>query len=120
MDDEASILKMAGRLLSKMGYETVTAMEGALALELFSEALQSGRPFKLVILDLTIPGGMGGRDTIKEMLKINPDVTALVSSGYSNDPVMSQFREYGFKGVVPKPYTRDDLATALNQLIKTK
>ena len=118
MDDDVSILKMAVRLLSKMGYQIDTVQDGDAAINRFKDALGDGIPFDLVILDLTIPGGMGGKETIAALLKLSPELNALVSSGYSNDPVMSNFREYGFKGIVPKPYTRDELSTVLNTVFR--
>lgn len=114
MDDQESILKMAGRMLNRMGYDTVFATDGTQAVKLFSDAYQSVNPFNLVILDLTIPGGMGGAQVIPELLKIDPYVKVVVSSGYSNDPVMANYEKYGFCGVIPKPYTKDQMADLLN------
>lgn len=116
MDDQEPILKMVGRMLNKMGYETVFALDGSQAIELYKEARNSGRAFDVVILDLTVPGGMGGIKTITELLAIDSDVKAIVSSGYSNDPVMSNYQDYGFCGIVPKPYTKSQLAEVLNTL----
>ena len=78
---------------------------------------RAGRPFDLLILDLTIPGGQGGKETMKRLLAEDPKVRALVSSGYSNDPVMSRFHEHGFQGVVKKPYRMDDLGSALEAVL---
>ncbi|MDM8538871.1 PAS domain S-box protein, partial [Desulfobacterales bacterium HSG17] len=105
MDDQESILKIMGRILSRMGYETEMTTDGAQAIQLYSDAYKSRNPFRAVILDLTVPGGMGGAKTIPELLKINPKVKAVVSSGYSNDPIMANYKDLGFCGVVPKPYT---------------
>lgn len=116
MDDQESILKMVGRMLNNMGYETELAMDGSEAIEKYREAWQGQKPFDLVILDLTVPGGMGGAKTLPELLKINPGVKAVVSSGYSNDPIMANYEDYGFCGVVPKPYTKAQLAEALNKI----
>jgi len=120
MDDQEAILKMIGRMLNRMGYEAVFAMDGAQTIDLYRKTYQSGNPFDLVILDLTIPGGMGGAETIPELLKINPNVKAVVSSGYSNDPIMANYKEYGFCGVVPKPYTTSQLADLLNNIFSEK
>ncbi|KPA09909.1 multi-sensor hybrid histidine kinase [Candidatus Magnetomorum sp. HK-1] len=114
MDDQEPILKMVGRMLNSMGYETEFALDGLEAIEKFREAYQSQNPFNLVILDLTVPGGMGGRKTIMELLKIDNNIKALVSSGYSNDPIMANYDNYGFCGVVPKPYTKTELSEVLN------
>lgn len=114
MDDQEAILKMAARVLNRMGYDTACATDGRKAIELFQEAHQTRNPFDIVILDLTVPGGMGGVETISELLKIDPGVKAIVSSGYSNDPIMSNYQEYGFIAVLQKPYTKDQLTEALN------
>jgi len=116
MDDDESILKMAGRLIKRMGYDPAFAIDGSQAIRMYSEALQSEAPFDIVILDLTVPGGMGGAKVIPELLKIDPDVTAIVSSGYSNDPVMSNYQQYGFKAVIPKPYTKNQLEKVLSKI----
>ena len=120
MDDQDAILRMLSRMLIRMGYEAETASDGAQAIELYREAQHSQKPFDLVILDLTVPGGMGGTKTIPELLKINPKVKALVSSGYSNDPIMASYEDYGFCGVVPKPYTKAQLSEVLNKIFRKK
>ncbi|MDM8518123.1 PAS domain S-box protein, partial [Desulfobacterales bacterium HSG16] len=120
MDDQEPILKMVGRMLNRMGYETIFASDGAQTIEIYLDAYQSGNPFDLVILDLTVPGGMGGAKTIPELLKIDPEVKAIVSSGYSNNPIMSNYEDYGFCGVVPKPYTKSQLSEVLNKIFDEK
>jgi len=117
MDDQEDLLKMAQRLLGEMGYETIFATDGLKAIEIYREAFQN---VVLVILDLTVPGGMGGVKTIPELLKINPDAKVVVSSGYSNDPVMSDCQSYGFCGVLEKPYSTDQMAELLNNIIGEK
>ena len=84
-----------------------------------TEARDAGRPFDLVILDLTVPGGMGGKETIKALGRIDPQVRAIVSSGYSNDPVMAEFNKHGFCGVVAKPYKLQELARAVATAMKS-
>jgi len=116
MDDQEPILKMAARMLNRMGYKTELAMDGAEAIEKYRQSYQGQNPFSLVILDLTIPGGMGGLKTLIELLKIDSEVKAIVSSGYSNDPVMANYEDYGFYDVVPKPYTKDQLSKVLNKV----
>ena len=120
MDDQESILKMVGRMLNYMGYETTFATSGTQAIEQYREAFQSSTPYDLVILDLTVPGGLGGAETIPELLKIDSDVKAVVSSGYSNDPVMANFKDYGFAGVVSKPFTKNQLAEILNKIFEER
>lgn len=116
MDDQALILDMLQMMLRQMEYETATATDGLQAIEMYRQAYEAGNPFDLVILDLTVPGGLGGAKTIPELLKIDPQVKAVVSSGYANDPIMANYQDYGFCGVVPKPYTKSDLASLLNSL----
>jgi len=120
MDDQESILKMVRRMLNRMGYETEFALNGTEAVKKFQKAFGSKESFDLVILDLTIPGGMGGAKTVIELLKIDPDVNAVVSSGYSNDPIMANYEDYGFCGVVPKPYTKEQLSEVLNKIFGDK
>ncbi|MDM8515936.1 transporter substrate-binding domain-containing protein [Desulfobacterales bacterium HSG16] len=120
MDDQEPILNMVGRMLVRMGYEAMFAMDGSEAVEKYREAFHSNKPFDLVILDLTVPGGMGGGIAIIELLKIDPKVKAIVSSGYSNDPIMSNYEDYGFSGVVPKPYTKAQLSEILNTIFGKK
>ena len=116
MDDQELILDVAKAMLKSMGYETVTASDGSKAIEIFRDAYQSQEPFDLVILDLTVPGGIGGARTIPELLQIDPNVKAVVSSGYSNDPIMANYQDYGFCGVVPKPYTKAQLSEVLSKI----
>ncbi len=117
MDDEASIRDVAAELLSMLGYEVDTARDGAEAVDLYRSGLDCGRPFDAVILDLTVPGGMGGKEAMKRLLEIDPNVTAIVSSGYSHDPIMAEHREYGFQGVMPKPYAAPILSRILAKVI---
>lgn len=118
MDDMDAVLRMVGKILERMGYDTEGVTDGEKAIEAYRKAYDNGRPFDLVIVDLTVPGGMGGEETITELLKIDPHVKAAVSSGYSNDPIMANYRDYGFSGVVPKPYTKEQLAELLNHIIE--
>ena len=116
MDDQESILKMVSRMLNKMGYEVSSATDGRQAIKIYRDACDAGKAFDLVILDLTVPGGMGGAKLIQELLKIDPKVKAVVSSGYSNDPIMANYENYGFCGVVPKPYTKEELSVVLDKV----
>jgi two-component system cell cycle sensor histidine kinase/response regulator CckA len=114
VDDEAMIREVAARILVSQGYEVESVSDGQMALVRYAKAQQQGSPFDVVILDLTIPGGLGGQETIKKLLEIDPQARAIVSSGYSNDPIMAQFAEYGFKGVAAKPYTIKTLSQAVH------
>ena len=104
MDDEESIRKLGSIILQRMGLDACAVADGASAVSEFENARKAGRPFDLLILDLTIMGGKGGKDTIAVIRKTDATVPAIVSSGYSRDPVMAQFGSYGFQAVIPKPY----------------
>jgi PAS domain S-box-containing protein len=104
MDDEASIRSMAAGLMRRIGLDIVTVADGCEAVEQFKAAKEEGRPFSLVIMDLTVPGGMGGREAIGLLRAIDPKVKAVVSSGYSSDPILANYRDFGFCGVASKPY----------------
>jgi PAS domain S-box-containing protein len=118
MDDEASLRKTVGKMLENLGYEAELAKDGAEAIRMYKEAKESGNPYDAVILDLTIPGAMGGKDTIKQLREIDPEIKAIVSSGYSDDPVMATFKKYGFKGIMPKPFESQLLGNALQKVLK--
>jgi CheY-like chemotaxis protein len=113
MDDEESVRAIAGRLLTRAGYEVEQAADGAEAIKLYRKARSSGSPFDVIILDLTVPRGMGGAEAIRELRQIDPGVKAIVSSGYSADAVMGDFEKHGFNGVVPKPYKPEQLCRAV-------
>ncbi len=118
MDDEEDIREVAGRMLKHIGYEDIEfATDGAEAIKLYKAAMKSGHPFSAVILDLTIPGGMGGKETVQNLLKIDPGVKAIVSSGYADESAMAEYRGYGFSGMAAKPYTFDKLRQALFELM---
>jgi CheY-like chemotaxis protein len=113
MDDEEIVTRTAKRMLQKLGYEVEVAGDGAEAVVLYRQACEQGRPFAAVILDLIVPGGMGGCQTVERLLDLDPGVRAIVSSGYSTDPVMSGFLEYGFVAMIDKPYRLEELQSAL-------
>jgi len=118
MDDEDAVREVTGRILSHMGYQVGFARDGAEAIALYKEAKESGQPFDVVVMDLTIPGGMGGKEAIRKLLEIDPQVKAVVSSGYHNDPIMAEFKAYGFSGVVAKPYLIEELSEVLQGILK--
>jgi signal transduction histidine kinase/ActR/RegA family two-component response regulator len=117
MDDEKHIRDLASDMLDKIGYKVITTIDGTEAIELYKEAMESGNPFDAVIMDLTISGGMSGKEAVQKLIEIDPEVKAIVSSGYSNDPVMADFGKYGFKGVVAKPYKIRELSEVLHRAI---
>jgi signal transduction histidine kinase/ActR/RegA family two-component response regulator len=118
MDDDEGVLSMARRMLARLGYGAKLARNGFEAIELYQEARRSGAPFDAVILDLTIRGGLGGRQVVDRLRRIDPEVKAIVSSGYSNDPVMADFESHGFVGVIPKPYEIKSLSETLKRAIE--
>jgi PAS domain S-box-containing protein len=113
MDDDEAVRCAAAELLETIGYEVDTAADGAEAVTLYVKAMEKGHPYAAVVLDLTVPEGVGGRETMTRLLDIDPSVKAIVSSGYSTDPVMANYREHGFSGVAVKPYRLADLARTL-------
>jgi nitrogen-specific signal transduction histidine kinase/CheY-like chemotaxis protein len=118
MDDEEPILRMAGKLMGRMGFEFEAAADGREAIERYRAAKEAGRPFDLVVMDLTIPGGMGGKEAISILRQYDPGVKAIVSSGYSSDLAMADYREHGFRGMVAKPYDINELASVIRSVIK--
>ncbi|MCK5216160.1 MAG: response regulator [Methanosarcinales archaeon] len=119
MDDDENIRFLLSEILTSYGYITESACDGAQAIELYKKAHESANQFDLVILDLTIPAGIGGKETIKELIKIDPDVKGIVSSGYSNDAIMANYRQYGFSGVISKPYRPDDLVRVVQDVFSS-
>ena len=119
MDDEESILEVTGEVLQYLGYTVETARDGEEAVELYKKAQEKRSRFDVVIVDLTIRGKMGGREAIHALLQVDPEVKAIVSSGYCDDPVMANYREYGFSGVVTKPYTIEELSEVLQKVLGT-
>ncbi len=117
MDDDEIVRELAREMLSNIGYRVTIAKDGSEAIELYSKAGDLERPFDAVIMDLTVPGGMGGREAIQKLLKIDPEAKVIVSGSYSNDPIMSNFREYGFSGVIAKPYRVKELSKVLHEVV---
>jgi CheY-like chemotaxis protein len=104
MDDDEMVRFVAGETLKRYGFEVDFANDGSQAVELYRQRLQAGNPFAGVILDLNIPGGMGGEEAMKRLLEIDPDAKGYVSSGRTDDPVMMNYRTFGFSGTIEKPY----------------
>ena len=117
MDDNIIIRKAAGRVLSRMGHEVQYAANGEEAIALYKKAQESQRAFDVVILDLAIPGGMGGKEVIEQLLSIDTHVKAIVSSGYTNDPMVLEYEKHGFRGVIAKPYGMKELTAALRMVL---
>ncbi|NQT88854.1 PAS domain S-box protein [bacterium] len=117
MDDEPTIRNGLRRLLPTLGYTVACAADGAQALEQYQAALRDGHPFDVVVLDLTVAGGMGGKECIRRLREADPDVKAIVASGYSNDRIMEDPEAYGFGGIMRKPFSPDELAAALHAIL---
>jgi PAS domain S-box-containing protein len=117
MDDEEIIREMLGKMLSLAGYEVELTQDGAEAIDRYSEAKEAKRPFDAVIMDLTVPGGMGGKEAISRLLEIDPDARVIVSSGYATDSIMSEYKKFGFKAVVTKPYSVAQIEKTLYSLL---
>ena len=117
VDDEDIILDVSREVLQFLGYDAAFAKEGASAIELYAQEKEAGRPFDLVIIDLSIPEGMGGQETIEKLRSDDPQVKAIVSSGYANDPVVQDFSSYGFSGRLTKPYRINEMKTMLENMI---
>jgi two-component system, cell cycle sensor histidine kinase and response regulator CckA len=117
MDDEDLVREVVGKMVVYLGYEANLARDGAEAISIFAEAQKSGQPFDAVILDLTVPGGMGGKEAMEQLLKIDPKVKAIASSGYSDDPIMAEFHKYGFSAIIPKPYRVMEAGKVLHDIM---
>ena len=117
MDDEDMLRDLSHQFLTHLGYDVETVEDGEKAVDAYKKALKQGKRFSLVIMDLTIPGGMGGKEAIKKLKVIDPKIKAVVSSGYSNDPVLANFKDYGFEAVLTKPYKIETLSATVASVI---
>ncbi|GEM_PF-5550409 len=120
MDDEEYVQSFAYSALTNLGYDVKIARDGNQTINLYREALAEKIPFDVVIIDLTIPGGMGGKETIRRLRELDPDVTAVVSSGYSTNPILANYRAYGFDAILEKPYRINDLSEVLKKVLSRK
>jgi len=116
MDDEEIIKIVVGQMLKSLGYEYDFAENGEQTVEKYTNAMSAGKIFDAVILDLTVRGGMGGKETIRKLREIDPAVRAIVSSGYSDDPVVANYADFGFKNTLSKPYEIETLSSTLHSL----
>ena len=120
MDDEKMIREVMTESLKDAGFEVETAEDGKEAIQKYAHAMHERKPFDLLLMDLTIPGGMGGKDAIQKILTIDPQAKAIVSSGYAGDPVMANYIEYGFKAVAVKPYPMNKLLETVREVLADK
>lgn len=120
MDDDEMVRDVGARLLRYVGYTVECAEDGQQAVEMYQRARERSQPFDVLVLDLTVPGRMGGLETIRILRDVDPTVRAIVSSGYSTDPIMAEYGRYGFVGVVPKPYQPEQLCGAVSRALATE
>ena len=120
MDDEEAIRELTSQLLGTLGYEVTAVPDGLEAVRIYERALRKGEHFQAVILDATVRGGMGGVATIERLRSMDPKVNAIICSGYSDEAALSEFLAYGFRGALPKPFTRSELADALQRAFEVK
>jgi CheY-like chemotaxis protein len=117
MDDDEEIVEVLGTLLSTIGHSVTVTKNGEEAIAAYRKAMKEGQKFMTAIIDLTIKDGMGGKDAIKEILAIDPKLKAIVSSGYSNDPILADPKEYGFCAVLTKPYSMKELRRTIQNVV---
>jgi CheY-like chemotaxis protein len=117
MDDEEAIRELLSEMLTILGYEALCTRDGAEAIAAYERARAAGRPFAAVILDIMVPGGLGGKEAMVHLRAIDPQVKAIISSGYATDPIITNFAQYGFSGVVTKPYTVAKLQHTLQRVL---
>ena len=120
MDDDDIVRETSGVMLNLLGYEVDFAVDGTGAIDLYKKAREIGAPYDVVIMDLTIRGGKGGKETIKDLLALDPKARAIVSSGYSNDAILANYAQSGFAGIIVKPYTMDELSDELRRVMAQK
>jgi len=118
MDDEKYVRNTLKQMLERLGFDVDTTKRGEETIKIYNEKMKQGIPYNLVIMDLTIPSGMGGKETMQYLKEINPEVLAIVSSGYSNDPIMGHPEEFGFADVLIKPYSLNKLRNLLSKYLK--
>jgi CheY-like chemotaxis protein len=118
MDDEQVILDVTLEVLTFLGYDAAFARDGAAAIEIFSKERTGGRPFDLVILDLTVPDGMGGKEAFEKLRKADPSVKVVISSGFTEDPMMTDYAKHGLAGILAKPYRISDIKALLEKMIQ--
>lgn len=118
MDDNVDILNAVGEMLKNNGHQVVLTTDGTEVIDYYQSAKKLNEPFDVVIMDLTVPGGLGGQEAIAHLRDFDPDIKAIVSSGYANDPIIAEYERFGFCGFVIKPYRFDELKEVLNRVVQ--
>jgi two-component system cell cycle sensor histidine kinase/response regulator CckA len=119
MDDNETVLGTASLMLSKLGYTVFKATDGVEALNIVKEIAAKGEIFDVIILDLTIPGSIGGKEANEKIKMLSPSTRTIIFSGYANDPVLNQFSEYNFDGVLAKPFTVEDIGKVVKDVLSS-
>ncbi len=117
MDDEELICKLLNRMISRIGYKSDTALDGVEAIRKYSSAIEKKEPFDLIIMDLTIPAGMGGKEAVQKILEIDKNAKVIVSSGYSTCSDLAEYKSFGFVDMIEKPYTIDKLEEVIQRVL---
>ena len=120
MDDEQVILDVTNEVLRFLGYEVMFARDGVAAIDLYNQERTKGSPFDLVILDLSVPDGMGGKEAFEKLHALDPNAKIVISSGFTNDPMLTDFASFGLNGVLAKPYRITEIKTLLEKMIPPK
>jgi CheY-like chemotaxis protein len=120
MDDEQVILEVTNEVLRFLGYEVMFARDGAAAITLYTQEKTKGAPFDLIILDLSVPEGMGGKETFEKLHALDPSAKIVISSGFTNDPMLTDYKSFGLSGVLAKPYRITEIKTLLEKMIPKK
>ena len=119
VDDEEGIRTLVDITLTRLGYKVAQAATALEGVNLYRQSLEAGERFDAVILDLTLPGGMGGKEALKRLIDLDPTVNAIVSSGYATDATMSRYQDFGFRGVIAKPYEAAELGKTVHDVISS-
>ena len=117
MDDDPLVIDVSKKMLNKLGHFVDVCEDGNQAIEKYTRAMTQNTPYDLVIMDLTIPGGMGGQKAIKKLLLIDSEAKVVVASGYSTDPVLANYKKYGFKAIATKPYTVEKIKQVIDKAL---
>lgn len=117
MDDEMMVGEIACQMLDYLGYSATHVLDGAEAVVEYARQIEAESPYDAVLMDLTIPGGMGGKEAVIKILELDKDARVFVSSGHSSDPIMTNFKDYGFVGAIAKPFDLAAIESMLAQLL---